>query len=166
MIKDDARTFTGPISRDRQKKTDEVFTPIHIVDHMIDMVSDVDNLGVTMFEPAAGDGNFVVRVIERKIKKAGVTRSNAIQAVSDVYACEYMRDNWEAIIARIGALLAELNLTSDWQTDEIRDIALNNIAYCNTIDHTDISEGRKYPDWLLEARGIVKQNSLENLFDI
>lgn len=54
-------------SRHRVKTYGEVFTPRHMVDRMLDLVSEELETGPgfvdkTFLEPAAGDGNFLVAI--------------------------------------------------------------------------------------------------------
>ena len=60
-------------SRERVKSYGEVFTPRHMVDRMLDLVAfDLeeapDFVDKTFLEPAAGDGNFLVAILERKLR--------------------------------------------------------------------------------------------------
>ena len=60
-------------SRLRVKAHGEVFTPRHMVDRMLDLVSDEletgpDFVDKTFLEPAAGEGNFLVAILRRKLK--------------------------------------------------------------------------------------------------
>jgi hypothetical protein len=135
--KDLARTGSDQISKKRQKRTAEIFTPPALIKEMLDQLpEELWQSGKTIFEPAAGDGNFVVAILERKLL-AGCTPTEAIQ---DVYAVEYMLDNVLAMKRRV------LEIVGD--TSEHRKIVDEHIAYANTLDKTDISDGRCFPEWL------------------
>src|SRR5215207_10231956 len=59
-------------SRHRVKTYGEVLTPRHMVDRMLDLVreeleSGPDFVDKTFLEPAAGDGNFLVAILHRKL---------------------------------------------------------------------------------------------------
>src|SRR5215216_4577406 len=59
-------------SRHRVKTYGEVFTPRHMVDGMLDLVREELEAGPgfvdkTFLEPAAGDGNFLVAILRRKL---------------------------------------------------------------------------------------------------
>lgn len=86
------------------------------------------------FEPACGDGNILIRLLERKLE-SGISK---IDAIKSIYACEYMLDNRNAAIERMVNVVGE----------EFRELLENRIAYCNTLDYTDNSNGRTYPEWL------------------
>lgn len=141
----EARQFTDQVDRDRQKKTGEVFTPQYLVDEMINRVPGILNPGTTVLEPAAGDGNIVARLIERKIQEG---KCSPEQAISDVHACEYMVDNRNAIVKRIEHVVTEAGF--EW-TDRLAKMTEMNVAYCNTVDPWDTTEGRKFPGWLVLA---------------
>lgn len=145
---DTARTFTAP---DRKIEKHEVFTPRHLIDSMMDKLEPgISELDTTFFEPAAGDGNIVIAVLERKLNKAGWTKENAERAVKSIFGCEYMKDNRDAIIQRIGAVLDEHHVIPmhEYVSSECHLSAESQIAYCNTIDPWDTSDNRQYPIWL------------------
>ncbi|QAX99691.1 hypothetical protein AsFcp4_239 [Aeromonas phage AsFcp_4] len=137
-VVDETRNFTSTIERERQKKTAEFFTPIEIVNQMLDY-TDIDdpNSGSTFFEPSCGDGNILEGIVKRMLN-AG---QDATRIVSRIYACEYMLDNRNAAIERLVALLGE----------EQRSQLEYCIAYCNTLDETDTSDDREYPSWLKDT---------------
>lgn len=137
IFKDRARQHGEHITKERAKQTGEVFTPRELIDEMLDKLpSDVWQAGKTFLEPAAGNGNFVIAVLERKLN-AGCSPT---QAISDVYAIEYMKDNVDVMCKRV------LDLIGD--TLEHRAIVDDHIAYANTLDPFDNSDGRKYPHWM------------------
>ena len=135
MTLDTARK-SKQISRARQKKTDEIFTNQYCTDLLISMFDEEAFLpGKTFLEPAAGDGNLVEAVLREKLKYCTPT-----EAIKDIYAIEYMKDNYQFLCSRI------LNIVGD--TPEHRDIIRHNFAHANTLDANDTSEGRSFPEWL------------------
>lgn len=137
---DTARTASEHKTKDRVKKTGEVFTPPELICEMLDQLpEDLWQPGKTVLEPAAGDGNFVVEVLKRKLA-AGCTPT---QAIRDVYAVEYMFDNVEAMKRRV------LDMIGD--TEEHRKIVDDHIVHANTLDPNDTTEGRCFPDWLRDS---------------
>ncbi len=88
----------------RVKAHGEVFTPRRMVDQMLDLVSDdLESLpgfvDKTFLEPAAGDGNFLVAILERKLH-AIETRvppdrwaDESLFAVASIYGIELLEDN-------------------------------------------------------------------------
>jgi hypothetical protein len=91
-------------SRLRVKAHGEVFTPRHMVNRMLDLVSDEletgpDFVDKTFLEPAAGEGNFLVAILRRKLKAIG-TRCPAEEwpreslfALASIYGVELLEDN-------------------------------------------------------------------------
>ena len=67
---------SGIISKERVKQYGEVFTPDSIVCDMIDLVekrwgdiSDEEYILKTYLEPACGDGQFLIRLLSRKLER-------------------------------------------------------------------------------------------------
>ncbi len=101
-------------SRHRVKAYGEVFTPRHMVNWMLDLVRDEletgpDFVDRTFLEPAAGDGNFLVAILHRKvsaIKKrypAEEWSDASLFALASIYGIELLEDNYrdakEAMLA-------------------------------------------------------------------
>lgn len=91
-------------SRDRVKTYGEVFTPRHMVDKMLDLVHDELEAGPgfvdkTFLEPAAGDGNFLVAILRRKLnaieKRHPVEEwpTESLFALASIYGIELLEDN-------------------------------------------------------------------------
>ncbi|MCB0863479.1 MAG: hypothetical protein KDB66_09760 [Solirubrobacterales bacterium] len=91
-------------SRHRVKTYGEVFTPRHMVDQMLDLI--IDDLGSgpdfvdkTFLEPAAGDGNFLVAILDRKLRviekkyPAGRWPAESLFALASIYGIELLEDN-------------------------------------------------------------------------
>lgn len=94
-------------SRHRVKAHGEVFTPRRMVNQMLDLVRPELETGSnfvdkTFFEPAAGDGNFVVAILQRKLRaiekryQPAVWRTESLFALASIYAVELLEDNHEA----------------------------------------------------------------------
>lgn len=91
-------------SRDRVRSYGEVFTPRHMVDRMLDLVSEdleeaPDFVDKTFLEPAAGDGNFLVAILERKLRAiekhfpAELWPRESLYALASIYGIELLEDN-------------------------------------------------------------------------
>ncbi|MGN6252017.1 MAG: hypothetical protein ACTHNS_09430 [Marmoricola sp.] len=91
-------------SRDRVKAYGEVFTPRHMIDRMLDLVRDELEAGPgfvdkTFLEPAAGDGNFLVAILHRKLRALTVHfpreswRTESLFALASIYGIELLEDN-------------------------------------------------------------------------
>lgn len=99
-------------SRHRVKAHGEVFTPRCMVDQMLDLVSPELETGPnfidkTFFEPAAGDGNFLVAILQRKLKairkryQPAVWPTESLFALASIYAVELLEDNHKAAQATL-----------------------------------------------------------------
>lgn len=93
-------------SRDRVKAYGEVFTPRHMVDRMLDLVRDELEIGPdfvdkTFLEPAAGDGNFLVAILRRKLNAVAKHYPQdewpyeSLFALASIYGIELLEDNHE-----------------------------------------------------------------------
>ena len=106
-------------TRHRVKAYGEVFTPQHMVNRMLDLVAPELETGPgfvdkTFFEPAAGDGNFLLAILRRKL--AAIERSyppeswptESLFALASIYGIELLEDNHKA------AKAAMLDLFTDF----------------------------------------------------
>lgn len=92
-------------SRNRVKSYGEVFTPRHMVDRMLDLVADeLEGLGFvdkTFLEPSAGDGNFLVAILQRKLSavermfEQDLWPQESLFALASIYGIELLEDNHE-----------------------------------------------------------------------
>jgi hypothetical protein len=101
-------------SKQRVKDVGEVFTRAEEVNAMLDLVGgDISNPKRRILEPAAGNGNFLVLILERrmqyisdqKYKKKFDYERNVLTALSNIYGIDIMDDNVEECRNR---LLAEI----------------------------------------------------------
>ncbi|HOD20582.1 MAG TPA: N-6 DNA methylase [Candidatus Fermentibacter daniensis] len=90
--------------RSRQRVTDhgEVFTPMWMVEAMLDLVKDeTERIDSRFLEPACGSGHFLVKILQRKLaavelkygKSDFERRHYALLAVMCVYGIELLTDN-------------------------------------------------------------------------
>jgi len=91
-------------SRDRVKTYGEVFTPLHMVHWMLDLVRGELEIGPdfvdkTFLEPAAGDGNFLVAILHRKLQaieqryEPEYWSDESLFAIASIYGIELLEDN-------------------------------------------------------------------------
>ena len=95
-------------SADRVKDHGEVFTPKWVVDKMIDqpeIAAKVKSLTATFLEPSAGEGAFLVEILDRKLKYAAELSKSAhefgnyaLMALSTLYGIELLEDNVEMLV--------------------------------------------------------------------
>ncbi|WP_062627373.1 N-6 DNA methylase [Ferriphaselus amnicola] len=89
-------------SRKRVADHGEVFTPAWMVDAMLDLVKDEsERIDARFLEPACGSGNFIVKVLQRKLavveskfgKSDFETQHYALFALMCIYGIELLVDN-------------------------------------------------------------------------
>jgi hypothetical protein len=100
-------------SKQRVADHGEVFTPVWMVEAMLDLVKDeTERIDSRFLEPACGSGNFLVRILQRKLtavelkfgKSDFEKRHYALLALMCVYGIELLADN----IAECRANLLEI----------------------------------------------------------
>lgn len=103
-------------SKQRVADHGEVFTPAWIVDAMLDMAKgEADRIESRFLEPACGSGNFLVRILQRKLaavemkfgKSNFEKRHYALLAVMSTYGIELLQDNIDECRANMLEILAE-----------------------------------------------------------
>ena len=107
-------------SKQRVADHGEVFTPAWMVEAMLDLVKDEsERIDARFLEPACGSGNFLVRVLQRKLaavelkfgKSDFEKRHYALLALMCIYGIELLVDNVEECRANMLEILADyLNL--------------------------------------------------------
>jgi len=91
-------------SRRRVKTYGEVFTPRPMVDRMLDLVREQletgpDFVDKTFLEPAAGNGNFLVAILHRKLRAVEKDYpleewpATSLFALASIYGIELLEDN-------------------------------------------------------------------------
>jgi len=113
-------------SKKRVADHGEVFTPGWLVDAMLDLVEgEADRIDSRFLEPACGSGNFLIRVLQRKLaaveskfgKSEFEKRHYAILGLMCTYGIELLADNIAECRANMLDVLAEyLNMD---ETDDL-----------------------------------------------
>lgn len=135
-------------SKDRVKKHAEVYTPEWVVNDMLDMLkenADADpfkDVDATFLEPAAGNGNFVVVILERKLAHAK-TVDEKLRVLKSVYAVELLQDNVDEMKARVRAILAKHGITGGYEEIMDMNIQQGDFLKMTHADGTDIA----FYDW-------------------
>ncbi len=124
-------------SEERVRDLGEVFTPAETVDAMLDLLPAkmwAVHPSPTFLEPACGDGNFLVAILDRKLERiskdfaqgklpAGDTpeaaQFHALEALASIYAVDI---SWENVIGgtpghEIGARTRLLTLFTQWNAE-------------------------------------------------
>lgn len=99
-------------SKARVQKHGEVFTPSWMVQKMLDtegVKEACEHLTATFLEPAAGDGNFLVAILRRKLAMVSEQYNSSIRqythyslyALSTLYGIELLEDNAQLCVMNI-----------------------------------------------------------------
>jgi type I restriction-modification system DNA methylase subunit len=87
-------------SEDRTKTTGEVFTPLSLVNEMIDKIPNLSEVGITVLDNSCGNGQFLSQAFIRK----SINYSNLEDICKDIYGVDLMADNTADTVARLAVL--------------------------------------------------------------
>ena len=90
---------------ERHDDTQEDFTPIGVVNSMLDQYPQeaFKDMKKTFIDYSAGNGNFLVEILDRKLDNSKNV-DDAIEALKSIYGVELMADNVEECRERLYAL--------------------------------------------------------------
>jgi hypothetical protein len=152
-------------SKKRVADHGEVFTPHWMVEEMLDMVkNESERIDSRFLEPACGSGNFLVEILNRKLKtveskysKSPFERTNyALLGLMCIYGIELLEDNAEECREN---LLEVFKTFLDVGPDEEVTVAARNILLANIVRGDAISmldpegEGIVFPEWAYLSKG-------------
>jgi len=120
--------------KERRKQTAEDFTPPPLVSEMLDKLPTevFSDPSKTFCDPAAGDGNFLIQVLQRKLDNG----HDPLQALSTIFGTELMEDNVEEMKERLLSAIPS-NLHS-----KAKKIINHNIVCANALEF-DFENWRK-----------------------
>ncbi len=104
------------VSKQRVADHGEVYTPAWMVEAMLDLVKDeTERIDSRFLEPACGSGNFLVKILQRKLAavelkygKSDFERSHyALLALMHIYGIELLADNIAECRANLLEIFAE-----------------------------------------------------------
>ena len=119
-------------SKERVAKHGEVFTPPRLVEAMLDLVKDETlRIDSRFLEPACGSGNFLVRILHRKLTQVSIRygesefekRHYSLLAIMSIYGIELLADNIEECRQNV------LEILTNHMNLEENDILLNAASY-------------------------------------
>lgn len=137
-------------SKQRVADHGEVFTPEWLVDAMLDLVKDeTERLDSRFLEPACGSGNFLTKILKRKLatvetkySKSEFDRKHyAVLSLMCIYGIELLKDNIEECKANILEIFSEyLNLKPEDVLYACGDYVLTqNIVHGDALTMKDIT---------------------------
>ena len=157
-------------SDERVKDHGEVYTPKHIVDDMLELVKDESyRLDSTFLEPAAGNGNFLVEILRRKLETAkelgkGQLDRNTFIAVTSIYSIDILLDNvmqskerMKGVITKAyGDIGVEL---SEEMIGTINYVMDKNIIWGNTLEgkRQDTEEDIEIIEWEMDGDSVTRK---------
>ena len=153
--------------KSKQRVTDhgEVFTPEWLVNAMLDLVkNETERIDSRFLESACGSGNFLVKILERKLYAVGEKYRNtefehlhfSISALMSLYGIELLEDN--AAECRANLLKVFCRYLSVSETTESA-IAAKNILKANIVLGDALSmkspDGKplEFPEWAYLSKG-------------
>ena len=115
-------------SRERARDLGEVYTQPREVQAMLDLIPDAfDEIDTRFLEPAAGDGNFLVAILERKIalieeERFGGTEEwfefALLRCLASIYAIDINEENVEEARERLLAIVTSAAAFDDGEASE------------------------------------------------
>ena len=131
------REYMSGVDRDkvRIQHTAEFFTPVKLVQQMLDKLEEQDptlfsDSTKTFLDNSCGDCQFLSEVVIRKMEKSGCSLEDAL---STTYGVEFMEDN---------VIECRKRLAGPEPTDEIWEILNNNIVHHDALTY-DYKFGEK-----------------------
>src|SRR5690348_10363635 len=136
-------------SKKRVADHGEVFTPVWMVEAMLDLVKDEsERIDSRFLEPACGSGNFLVPVLRRKLaavelrfgKSPFEKRNYSLLAAMCVYGVELLSDNIKECRANMLEVLADYLRISD--SDDL--FVAASLVFSQNIVHGDAMSMRNH----------------------
>jgi hypothetical protein len=177
VAKDDSSSEKLVRSRQRVADHGEVFTPIWLVNDMLDLVkSETERIDSRFLEPACGSGNFLIPVLERKLAAVQTRhgrsdfekRHYALFALMCVYGIELLADNVAEcrarLIATFGTFLS-IGVSDLWWQAAQRVVASNIVEGDALSMTTSAGEPIMFPEWGYLGNGKFQRRdfSFDNL---
>jgi len=149
------------LTRSRQRIADhgEVFTPIRIVEDMLDLVkSESERIDSRFLEPACGSGNFLRAVLTRKLdtveskygKSIFEKRHHALFALMCIYGLELLTDNLKECRENLLEIYSDfLDLSKgDVWLNAAEEVLRANVLQGDALTLTNaIGEHLVFPEW-------------------
>ena len=163
-------------SKKRVADHGEVFTPAWMVEAMLDLFKDEsERIDSRFLEPACGSGNFLVRVLQRKLaavelkfgKSDFEKRHYALLGLMCIYGIELLADNIDECRANLIEIFAEyLNLN---QSDDLyraaSSVLSNNLAHGDALTmRTQGGEPITFAEWGYIGKGKYQRRDFR--FDV
>jgi len=162
-------------SKKRVAEYGEVLTPQHIVNAMLDLVKqETERIDSRFLEPACGTGNFLIEILERKLRvvESRYSKSQldyeryAILALSSIYGIELLEDNAEECRKRLFGVFdaAYTRLFKSKAKEQCREAARyilkRNITHGDALTLKTVGENPRpivFSEWSLVNESLLKR---------
>jgi len=162
-------------SKHRVSQYGEVLTPKHIVNAMLDLVKqETERIDSRFLEPACGTGNFLLEILERKLRvvESRYSKSQldyeryAILAISSIYGIELLEDNAEECRKRLFEVFdaAYTRLFKTKAKEQFREVARyilkRNIVHGDALTLKTVGENPRpivFSEWSLVNGSMIKR---------
>lgn len=163
-------------SRQRIADHGEVFTPEWMVDAMLDLVKgETERIDSRFLEPACGSGNFLVRILQRKLaavelkfgKSDFEKRHYSLLALMCIYGIELLADNTDECRANLLEIFADyLNLSeSDFLYAAASYVLMQNIVHGDALTmRTSLDQPITFAEWGYLGKGKFQRRDFR--FDV
>ena len=168
-------------SKKRVTQHGEVYTSEREVNDMLDLVRhETERLDSRFLEPACGDGNFLINILERKMhvlvsrykKKQYEFEKYSVVVISSIYGIDILRDNIEETKKRLYDYY--FKVYSKFFSNSINNELLKNIQYildkniilgdALSFKKIDLDEPVTFSEWSLVNNSIKRRDfTFENL---
>ena len=167
-----------PLIKSKKRVADhgEVFTPYWLVEAMLDLVKDeTERLDSRFLEPACGSGNFLTKVLKRKLAavelrygKSDFDRKHyALLSLMCIYGIELLKDNIVECQANVLEILVSyLNVQSNDQLFQAAAYVMSqNIVHGDALTMKDISDNPiTFAEWGYLGKGKFQRRDFR--FDV
>lgn len=165
MMSGEAITERLVKSRERVADHGEVFTPGWLVEAMLDQVkAETERIDSRFLEPACGEGNFLVKILERKLTAVEAKYANSeferrnysLLAVMCIYGIELLEDNIIECRESLLKLFAEyLALdASDQLLQAARNVLATNLVHGDAMKMAGVDgEPVRFSEWGYVGKG-------------
>ena len=160
-------------SKKRVADHGEVFTSEREVNAMLDLVQETERIDSRFLEPACGTGNFLVEILNRKLKivtdrykKSQIEfERNAIIAISSIYGVDILQDNAIECRDRLFEIFDEI-YTRLYKTDckedcktSVKFLLKRNILWGDALDFTnpETKEPIVFSEWSAINGSMIKR---------
>lgn len=163
-------------SRKRVRDHGEVYTSEREINAMLDLVKDESyRVDARFLEPACGNGNFIIKILERKLETVDKAFSGekwklwALIGVANIYGIEYLEDNLAECHNRVMKTLSSRYASACPGDDDagflqsIEYIVTHNIVWGDTLrmKTPDGISNIVFPEWTHIGNGMILRRDFD-----